>query len=125
MARKENRIRLKELYALEQDGKMVPGEINPEGECFWRVVKNVDGAEYGCPYQANGMALWLKLYRKPKGGKRPGSGRKKGWGKGRVQQSRSICLSAEGWELFDRLSGKEPRGKFILKLLKDWELRER
>lgn len=125
MLRRENRIRLKELYTLEADGKAIPGEINPDGECFWRTVKNVEGAEYGAPYLVGNFASWLRLYRKPKGGKRKGAGRKKGGGKGRVQQSRSICLSLEDWALFDRLCNERSRGRFVVKLLKQYELEQK
>jgi hypothetical protein len=123
MARDGNRIRLKALHAIELDGKKVPGEVDPEGDAFWRQVKMVDGREYGCAYSVSGMALWLRLYRKPKGGKRVGAGRPKGGGKGRVQQSRSICLSQPEWELFDQLRGRIPRGKFVSKLLSAEALR--
>lgn len=122
MLRRENRIRLKELLTLEADGKAIPGDIDPDGECFWRMVKMMEGAEYGAPYQVGNFASWLRLYRKPKGGKRKGAGRKKGGGKGRVQQSRSICLSLEDWGLFDRLCNERSRGRFIVKLLKACEL---
>jgi len=125
MLRRENRIRLKELFTLERDGKAVPGEVNPDGECFWRMVKMVGDSEYGCPYSSSGMAQWMRLYRKPRGGKRKGSGRKKGGGKGRIQQSRSICLSAADWELFDRLCKERSRGRFIVKMLKEWELQQK
>jgi len=125
MLRRENRIRLKELFTLEVDGKAVPGEVNPDGKCFWRMVKMVDGVEYGAPYQAGGFASWLRLYRKPKGGKRKGAGRKKGGGKGRVQQSRSICLSLDDWAFFDRLCNEKSRGRFVVKLLKSYELQQK
>ena len=123
-ARQNDRIRLKELLGVEVDGKWIPGEIKPDGECIWRKVKNVSGAEYGAPYQVGPMSGWIRLYRKPKGGKRVGAGRPKGKGRGRVQQSRSLCLSAEDWDLFDALRGKLPRGKFIRKLLMDTQLRK-
>lgn len=122
-AREGNKIRLKALHSVEVDGKRVPGEIDPAGECFWRMVKTQDGKEYGAPYSIGGVALWLRLYRKPKGGTRPGAGRPKGTGRGRIQQSRSLCLAPADWELFDRLRGDVPRGKFVRKLLHDWHLR--
>jgi hypothetical protein len=122
MLRRQNRIRLKELFTLEVDGKAIPGEVNPDGECFWRMVKMVDGAEYGAPYQVGNFSSWLKLYRKPKGGRRKGAGRKKGGGKGRVQQSRSICMSLDDWAFFDRLCNERSRGRFVVKMLKAYEL---
>jgi len=121
-ARDGDKIRLKELYGAELDGKWVPGEINPAGDCFWRKVRLMNGEEYGAPCQVGPMAGWLRLYRKPKGGKREGAGRPKGSGRGRVQQSRSICLSAADWMLFDALRGRMPRGKFIHKLLMERQL---
>ena len=122
-ARQNDRIRLKELWGAEVNGKWVPGDIKPDGELIWRKVKSVDGAEYGAPYSVGPMSGWIRLYRKPKGGKRPGAGRPKGKGRGRVQQSRSLCLSAEDWDLFDALRGNLPRGKFIRKLLMERQLR--
>lgn len=122
MHRKEDRIWLKELYTLEVDGKAVPGEINPDGESFYRVVKKVGDSEYGCPYEMHGLALWLRLHRKPRGGKRPNAGRKKGGGKGRVQKSLSICLSQTEWDEFDRMRGEIRRGDFLRKLMGMWAL---
>jgi hypothetical protein len=48
-----------------------------------------------------------------RGGVRPGSGRKKGSGKGRVAISGSISLPKELWERLDRLRGPLSRGKWI------------
>jgi hypothetical protein len=122
-ARQENKIHLKALKTVEVDGKPTPGEIDPDGEKIWRRVRMIEGQEYGAPYLVNGIAMWLRLYRKPKGGMRPGAGRPAGKGKGRTQESRSLCLNATDWELFDRLRGDVPRGKFVRKLLYDWHLR--
>jgi len=124
MTRKANIIRLKALHAVERDGKWVPGDINPEGELIWRTVKMTDGAEYGAPYQYGNLSCWIRLFRKPKGGKRKGAGRKSGWGKGRVQKSRSICLSQAEWDQYDAMRGKIRRGDFLRKLMEAWQLKE-
>ncbi len=124
MMRKDQMIRLKQLYAVEVDGKSIPGEINPEGDCFWRKVKMVGDTEYGAPYQIGNFSAWLRLFRKPKGGVRKGAGRKPGGGKGRVQKSRTICLSDAEWDLFDRLRGQTRRGDFLRKLMAMSQLKE-
>ena len=116
-SRNKDTIRLKELFSAEVDGKRIPGGVNPAGECFWRKVKNVNGVEYGAPHSIGNVNGWLRLFRKPKGGKRQGAGRPKGGGKGRTQISRSICLSKAEWELFDQLRGRKSRGRFIAKML--------
>jgi hypothetical protein len=51
------------------------------------------------------------------GGKRAGSGRKKGGGKGRSAISRSVSMSRQSWDKLDRARGAESRGKFIQSLL--------
>jgi len=48
-----------------------------------------------------------------RGGYRPGSGRKKGSGKGRVSISGTMSMPREMWEKLDRLRGKLSRGKWI------------
>lgn len=48
-----------------------------------------------------------------KGGKRPGSGRKPGSGKGRTVKSASITLKPEQWEKLDRIGGKGGRSKWV------------
>ena len=123
VARNGDKIRLKELHSVEVDGKRVPGDINPAGECFWRKVKMVDGTEYGAPYQIGNFAAWIRLLRKKKGGKREGSGRKPGGGRGRVQKSRTICLSQAEWDQYDALRGEIRRGDFLRKLMEMWQLK--
>ena len=51
------------------------------------------------------------------GGKRAGSGRKKGSGKGRSAISRSVSMSRECWDKLDSQRGTQSRGKFIAALL--------
>jgi len=51
------------------------------------------------------------------GGKRAGSGRKKGSGKGRSSISRSVSMSRECWDKLDSQRGTQSRGKFIAALL--------
>jgi hypothetical protein len=51
------------------------------------------------------------------GGKRVGSGRKKGGGKGRSSISRSVSMSRDSWDKLDQARGAKPRGKFIAALL--------
>jgi len=51
------------------------------------------------------------------GGKRPGSGRKKGGGKGRLSISRSVSMTEEKWQRLDALRGRDSRGRFIASLI--------
>lgn len=52
-----------------------------------------------------------------RGGKRPGSGRKKGTGIGRKAITRSVSLLPETWERIDAMRGTKSRGKFVESLL--------
>lgn len=51
------------------------------------------------------------------GGYRPGSGRKKGSGKGRVSVSGSLSMPREMWERLDKLRGPLSRGKWLSAIL--------
>ena len=56
---------------------------------------------------------------KPKrGGARPGSGRKKGSGKGRVAKSSSITLIPELWAKLDAIRGGKTRSAWIAAKIK-------
>jgi hypothetical protein len=46
-------------------------------------------------------------------GPRPGSGRKKGSGKGRVSVTGSLSMPREMWELLDNMRGSLSRGKWV------------
>ena len=48
-----------------------------------------------------------------RGGPRPGSGRKKGSGKGRVSVTGSLSMPREMWELLDNMRGSLSRGKWV------------
>jgi hypothetical protein len=48
-----------------------------------------------------------------RGGPRPGSGRKKGSGKGRVSVTGSLSMPREAWALLDQLRGPISRGKWL------------
>jgi hypothetical protein len=48
-----------------------------------------------------------------RGGFRPGSGRKKGSGKGRISISGTMSMPREMWEKLDELRGSLSRGKWI------------
>jgi hypothetical protein len=54
-----------------------------------------------------------------RGGWRPGSGRKKGSGKGRVSVTGSLSMPSEMWDLLDKLRGNLSRGEWLAsKILK-------
>jgi hypothetical protein len=122
--RNGSRIRLKELQSVEVDGKWVPGDLKDDGMILSRKVKEVEGREYGAPYNIGGMAGWIRLYRKAKGGKRINAGRPKGPTGKKVQISKTICMTKDDWELLDKLRGKKSRGKFFRNLLADSGIRK-
>lgn len=111
-------ITLKPLTPVEVDGKWVPGEPDPQKKTIRRLVSNAYGSERVGGLVVNGMALGLVLYRKPRGGRRAGAGRKSGGGKGRTMITRSVAMNKASWEKLDALRGDEARGAFIAKALK-------
>ena len=110
-------ITLKPLFSVEVDGKWVPGDPDPSKKTIRRLVSNPYGTESVGGLVVDGMALGLRLYRKPKGGKRPGSGRKSGSGKGRTMITRSVAMNKASWEKLDALRQDIARGAFIAKAL--------
>jgi len=110
-------ITLKPLTSVEVDGKWVPGEPDPAKKTIRRLVSNAYGGEQVGGLVVNGMALGLHLYRKAKGGKRTGAGRKPGVAKGRTMITRSIAMNKASWEKLDVLRGDQARGAFIAKAL--------
>lgn len=110
-------ITLKPLVPVEVDGKWVPGDPDPAKKTIRRLVSNTYGNETVGGLVVDGMALGLRLYRKPKGGKRQGSGRKAGSGKGRTMITRSIAMNKESWEKLDALRSDQARGAYIAKVL--------
>lgn len=51
------------------------------------------------------------------GGKRPGSGRPAGSGKGRTAITRSVSMSEGDWNKLDQARGTESRGAYIARKL--------
>jgi hypothetical protein len=54
-----------------------------------------------------------------RGGWRPGSGRKKGSGKGRVSVTGSLSMPREMWERLDAMRGSISRGKWLASILQN------
>jgi hypothetical protein len=66
-----------------------------------------------------GMGRWKisqekLVMKKQSGGKRIGSGRKKGSGKGRQKISKSISASESFWQKIDLVRGEKSRSKYIV-----------
>lgn len=110
-------ITLKPLLSVESDGRWIPGDPDPKKKTIRRLVSDSYGSESVGGMVVNGMALGLRLYRKPKGGRRAGAGRKSGSGKGRTMITRSIAMNKASWEKLDELRMGEARGAFIAKAL--------
>jgi len=119
--RLENWIVLKPLTSIEAGGIWVPGIPYPKKKTIRRLVLGASGHEHIGGIVIDGFAAPLRIYRKPRGGKRAGSGRKAGGGKGRTAITRSISMQPEDWERFDRQQEGMSRGGFLSKVLKDRE----
>lgn len=119
--RSESRITLKPMTAVEVDGIWVPGQIDASKKTIKRLILGTSGQERIHGLIVDGLAISLVIYRKPRGGRRTGSGRKSGGGKGRTAITRSISMQPESWERFDRLQEGMSRGGFLSKVLKDRE----
>jgi hypothetical protein len=115
--RDETWIRLKPLKSVEVDGKWVPGDIDSTKKGIRRLVLGTPSHERIGGIAVDGFSFGLRVYRRPKGGKRVGAGRKPGRGKGRTAVTRSISMQREEWERFDEQRNKVSRGNFLSKLL--------
>lgn len=121
MHRLDGWIVLKPLTSVEADGLWVPGIPDAKKKTIRRLVLGASGHERIGGIVIDGFAAPMQVYRKPRGGKRAGSGRKPGRGKGRTAITRSISMQPEDWERFDRLQAGMSRGGFLSKVLKDKE----
>ena len=119
--RQDGWILLKPMTSVEAGGIWVPGIPDPKKKTIRRLIIGPAGSESIHGIVIDGFAAPLRIYRKPRGGKRTGSGRKLGGGKGRTAITRSISMQPEDWARFDRLQEDMSRGEFLSKFLTDRE----
>ena len=116
--REDHWVRLKPLLSVDAGGKWIPGDVDPKKKAIRRLVSNDYGKETLGGLVIDGFAAGLHPYRKPRGGKRVGAGRKPGRAKGRTAITRSISMQKADWEDFDEQRKGVSRGNFLAKLLK-------
>jgi hypothetical protein len=110
-------VTLKPLLPVEEGGKWIPGDPDPKKKTIRRLVSNTYGRETMGGLVVDGFAAGLRVYRKPRGGRRVGAGRKPGRGKGRTAITRSISMQKADWDDFDEQRKGVSRGNFLSKLL--------
>ena len=117
--RKGNKILLSRLESrVTLKGNIVPGKPDPNAKPFRRTINQVYGGEILAPvvlgHYVAGIRPWgLPKALMPRGGRRVGSGRKKGSGTGRTVVSKSVTLTNEEWQQIEEMKGSAGVSEFF------------
>ena len=107
---------LKPSFTLK--GNLVPGEIDPHAKPLRRTITRLYGGELLAPVVVGHFVAGIKPWGfprplMPRGGKRVGAGRKKGSGKGRNVESKSVTLTHEEWLQIQKIKGSAGLSEFF------------
>jgi hypothetical protein len=123
--RKGEKIRLQPLQkAYTVRGNLIPGEIDPHEKSITRKIAMLYGREIIAPVVMGHIVLGLTPWNSSvnfmgRGGKRIGSGRKKGSTKPTSVKGKSVYLSPEEWAQMQCLIGSMSLSDYLRSLILD------